>query len=316
MRLIFMGTPEFAVPSLAALAAGHEICAVVTRPDRPRRRMRASPEPSPVKREAGRRGLAILQPESIRDAAFADQARALAPEVIVVVAFGAILPPALLAIPPLGCVNLHASLLPRLRGAAPIARSIIEGEERTGVTTMRMDEGLDTGPILMQEELAIGALETAGELTARLAAAGAPLLLTTLGRLRAGTLVPAAQDASRATLAPPLGKPDGRIDWDLPADSIARRIRGCNPWPTASARLRGATVQLLRAGTAAGTAPGGAPGEIVALDGERILVCCGAGSILAIMELRFAGRRTITAREAVNGRLVEAGESFAPAATA
>jgi methionyl-tRNA formyltransferase len=317
MRLIFMGTPEFAVPSLVALAdAGHDISAVITRPDRPRRRRSSSPEPSAIKREAERRGLPVLQPASIRDAAFDDRIRALDPEIIIVVAFGAILPPAILKIPPRGCVNVHASLLPRHRGAAPIARSIMLGDRRTGITTMQMDEGLDTGAILLQESCDIGIHETAGELTGRLATIGAELLVTTLARLQAGTVTPGSQDSSRATLAPPLRKEEGRFDWNGEAESIAFLIRGCNPWPTAVARLRGEPVQLLRAGVASERPEEGEtaqPGVVVGIDRNRILVRCGGETFLEITELRFAGRKAMNVRDAVNGRLIKVGDTFAPA---
>ncbi len=316
MRLIFMGTPEFAVPSLAALAdAGHDIGAVITRPDRPRRRRSSSPEPSAIKREAQQRGLPVFQPGSIRHAAFDGRVRALDPEIIIVVAFGAMLPRSLLKIPPRGCVNVHASLLPRHRGAAPIARSIMQGDPRTGVTTMQMDEGLDTGAILLQEACDIGVRETAGELTGRLAAVGADLLIRTVARLQAGTLTSVKQDSSRATQAPPLRKDEGRFDWNGEAESIAFLIRGCNPWPTAVALLRGESVQMLRAEVSPDrpgereTAP---PGAVVALDRRRILVRCGGEALLAITELRFAGRKAMSAQDAVNGRLIEVGETFAP----
>ena len=318
MRLIFMGTPEFSLPSLVGLAeAGHEIRALVTRPDRPGRHRSSRPAPSAVKREAELRGIPVLRPASIRDAAFTGRILALDAEIIIVVAFGAILPPALLKIPARGCVNLHASLLPRHRGAAPIARSIMLGERRTGVTTMQMDEGLDTGGILLQEPCDIGAQETAGELSARLATIGAGLLLRTLDGLQAGHVTPVSQDSSRATLAPPLRKEDGWIDWNDAAESIASLIRGCNPWPTAVARLRDGAVQLLRAGVAPvgpeeeKPAP---PGTVVAIEREHILVQCGGRALLEVSELRFAGRRAMQARDAVNGRLIEAGEAFAPAA--
>jgi len=320
MRLIFMGTPEFAVPSLAALGdAGHDICAVVTRPDRPRRRRSSRPEGSPIKRESERRGFPVLQPGSIRGEPFADALRALDPEIIIVVAFGAILPPAILKIPPRGCVNVHASLLPRHRGAAPIARSIIMGDVTTGVTTMQMDEGLDTGDILLQERCDIGASETAGELTGRLSAVGARLLVATLDGLHAGHIASVHQDPARATLAPPLRKEEGRIDWNDEAESIARLIRGCNPWPTAVARLRGQPVQLLRAGVALGhpgREPAAPPGAVLATEHDHILVRCGGRGQLKVSELRFAGRKAMNARDASNGRLIEAGEIFAPATSA
>jgi len=319
MRLIFMGTPEFAVPSLCALAdAGHDIRAVVTRPDRPRRRRSAQPEPSPIKREAELRGIPVLQPATIRDAPFAARLSALDPEIIIVVAFGRILPPTILKAPPRGCVNVHASLLPRHRGAAPIARSIMIGDRITGVTTMQMDEGLDTGDILLQESCDIGTEETAGELTGRLAVIGAGLLIETLQGLLGGTVKAVSQDSSRATLAPPLRKEEGRFDWNDEAESIASLIRGCNPWPTAVARLRGEPVQLLRAGVGSGRSgeeEAAPPGSVVAIERDRLLVRCGGDALLEISELRFAGRKAMSVRDAVNGRFIEAGESFAPASS-
>lgn len=319
MRLIFMGTPDFAVPSLSALTdAGHDICAVITRPDRPRRRRSARPEPSAIKREAERLGLPVLQPASIRDIAFDQRIRELQPEIIIVAAFGAILPPSILEIPPRGCVNVHASLLPRHRGAAPIARSIMLGDRTTGITTMQMDEGLDTGAILLQESCQIGVRETAGELTSRLATVGAELLVTTLAGLQDGAVTPVSQDSSRATQAPPLRKEEGRFDWNGEAESIASLIRGCNPWPTAVARLRDEPVQLLRAGVVSEppeegkTAP---PGAVVGIGRTGILVRCGGEALLEITELRFAGRKAMNVRDAVNGRLIEVGDTFAPAAS-
>ncbi len=316
MRLIFMGTPDFAVPSLDALArARHDVAAVVTRPDRPRRSRSSHLEPSPVKRAAERLRLPVLQPETIKLSGFESRLRELAPDTIVVVAFGAILPPPILDVPPRWCINLHASLLPRHRGAAPVARSIMAGERETGVTTMRMDRGLDSGEILLRRSCAIEAEETAGELTARLSVVGADLLVETLTQHERGGLKPLPQDAGAVTLAPPLGKEDGRIDWNAAGQEIAARIRACNPWPTAAASLRGEPVQLLRATAAAGgqTSRGARPpGTVVAVDGGRILVQCGDGPTLALVELRCSGRRAISARDAVNGRLIGVGDRFAP----
>ena len=315
MRLVFMGTPEFAVPALRSiLEAGHKIAAVVTRPDRPRRSRSSPPEPSPVKTEAARHGLAILQPVTMREPALADRLGGLAPETIVVVAFGQILPAEILKIPPRWCINLHASILPKYRGAAPIARAILAGEKVTGCTTIKMDRGLDTGDILLARECAIGLQETAGELTGRLAELGAGLLMETLDSHARGALEPRRQDAREATQAPPLVKEDGRIDWSQGAPEIACRVRACNPSPLASTYLRGQAVQILRAEISFETTrvPRSpiAPGQVIRAEGERILVQCGGEGRLALLELRFAGRRTMSARDALNGRLVGLGDTF------
>jgi len=324
MRIIFMGTPEFAVPSLCALAAGgYELAAVVTRPDRPRRSSSSRPGPSPVKIEAMRLGIPLWQPESVRAPAFVDLVRETAPETIVVVAFGQILPPAILDLPPRWCINLHASALPAYRGAAPIARAIMAGETRTGLTTMRMDRGLDTGDILMTRGCDIVPQETAGELTSRLAGIGADLLLETLVAHARDALQPRPQDASRATYAPALRRDDGSINWDEPSRAVANRVRGCNPWPLAAAGLRGGRIQILRAmegpvdEVAAGSRtarPGTTPppGSVVGASGERLIVACGGGSLLSVLELRFPGRRAIAARDALNGRLVGTDDRFTP----
>ncbi len=317
MRVIFMGTPEFAAASLRAVVhAGHEVAAVVTRPDRPRRSRSARPEPSAVKRAAEALDLPVMQPESIRGEESLRRIADLRPQTIVVVAFGALLPPALLEIPPGWCINVHASLLPRYRGAAPIARSIMAGESVTGITTMKMDQGLDTGDILLQSECAIGEEETCGALTGRLAALGATLLVETLAQLDGPSITPRPQDHRVATNAPPLRKEEGRIDWNADAVSIAALVRACNPWPAACAGLRGATVQLLRAGVVDATTEAienVAPGTIVAFREGRALVRCAGERLLAVDEMRFPGRRAIPAAAAANGRLIRTGDSFVAA---
>jgi methionyl-tRNA formyltransferase len=319
MRLVFMGSSWFAVPALRALRrAGHAVVSVVTRPDAPRTHRSGRPGPTPVKAAALAMDLPILEPDSARDPELVETLRRLAPETIVVAAYGRILPPEILAVPARWCINLHASLLPRYRGAAPVARAILEGERITGVTTMRMDRGLDTGDILLQAECAIGLVETTGELTVRLADLGAALLVETLEQHARGALEPRRQDEREATLAPPLSRADGRIDWSAPAGAIAGRVRACNPWPVARADLGGRTVQILRADVSLERAPAGdrdaVPGRVVAAGNDRLLVQCGGGERLAILELRFPGRRAISARDAVNGRLVRAGDIFDRAA--
>jgi len=322
MRLVFMGTSEFAVPSLRALYdAGHTIAAVVTRPDRPRRRQSDRPAPSPVKKAALPLGLPVLDPAAVREPGFADRLKELTPEIMVVVAYGQILPPEILDIPPRGCINLHASLLPKYRGAAPIARALMAGEKITGVTTMKMNAGVDTGDILLQRDCPVGIGDTTGELTPRLAALGAPLLVETIDRIGRGILEPRRQDQAEASAAPPLKKEDGLIDWTAGAESIANCVRACNPWPVAHTAHRGAIVQILRAEVSfrpppdlnKETGPRAAaarpvPGQILAGGGGRLIVACQGESRLEILEMRFPGGRAISARDAVNGRLVRAGE--------
>jgi methionyl-tRNA formyltransferase len=319
MRVVFMGTPEFAVPSLEALArAGHDLVAVVTRPDRPRRHGGAAPEPSAVKVAAARLGVPVHQPESARDPGLESAVSTAAPDVVVVVAYGAILPASVLGIPRHGCINLHASLLPRHRGAAPIARALMAGDEVTGVTTMLMERGLDTGPILLQRECATTPEETAGELTSRLGALGAALLVETLAAVESGEVTPRRQPEAAATWAPPLRREDATIDWGQTAAIVAGRVRGCNPWPVAETFLGRGRVQILRAVSEPETIParGGeppAPGTVVEAAGDRIVVACGAGTLLRVLEIRRPGRRAQAARDALNGRLVRRGDRFAAA---
>lgn len=275
-----MGSGAFAVPSLEALlAAGHEVVSVVTQPDRESGRGRRVQAP-PVKAVAEHAGLPVLQPQRVRAPEPVAALQALAPELIVVVAYGQILPAAVLAIPPLGCVNVHASLLPRYRGAAPIQWAIARGERETGVTTMQIDAGLDTGPILLARPLVIADDETAAELKPRLATLGADLLLQTLDGLAAGSLAAKPQDHSQATLAPILKKEDGHVDWDLPAEQIAWRVRGFTPWPGMSTTCQGRGLRLVRARPEVGV--GGQSGELIAVDPTGLLVACGEGTHLRL----------------------------------
>ncbi|BBO72831.1 methionyl-tRNA formyltransferase [Desulfosarcina widdelii] len=247
LKIVYMGTPDFAVPPLRALQEnGFQMLAVVTQPDRPKGRGRKL-APPPVKETATAFGIPVIQPETVRSDDFHQCMRQLAPDLFVVVAFGQILPPSLLEIPALGAVNVHASLLPRHRGAAPIQWAIIEGDEETGVTTMMMDKGMDTGEILLMEKTPIAAEETADELHDRLSEMGAPLLLETLKHLQAGDLNPIVQDPAKATYAPMLKKTDGEIDWSQPAERIARRIRGMTPWPGAYTFSDGMRLKIFKA---------------------------------------------------------------------
>lgn len=304
MRLVFMGTPEFAVPSLEALLRADDsdnwtVVGVVTQPDRPKGRGQELAV-SPVKQVCLRESLPLLQPVKMKDPTFLDALRAWRPDLIAVAAFGRILTPTILAIPPKGCINVHASLLPKYRGAGPIQWAIIHGERETGITTMLMDEGMDTGAILLQETVAILPDDTAGSLSVRLAGAGGRLLVETLRRLRAGTLVPRPQDHSQATLAPLLKKEDGLIDWTLEAVAIANRVRGMSPWPGAYTYAKGDRWLIWRASALdqpAGAAP---PGTIVEVKKEGLLVATGRG-LLSIAGFQPANSRRMNVAQYLAG---------------
>jgi len=320
--IVFFGTPDFAVPTLAALvAAGRAPALVVTQPSRPVGRSR-QPQDPPVARWAHAHGLAVAQPERVRAPEFLETLRALAPQspgIAVVVAFGQIFPRDLLAVPRSGCINLHASLLPRWRGAAPIQAAVAAGEERTGVTTMQMEAGLDSGPILLQEEVAIGAAETAGELSIRLAETGAALVVRTLDELARGGLVPRAQDAALATYAPRLTRDSGRAGWSLSAKTLSDLLRAYTPWPGLTAELSGAPVKLVRARVLAPDPEAGdeaAPGTFLGLRhvpsdrSDALAVACGGGSVLGVEELQRPGRKPLRAADFANGERLRAGDRF------
>jgi len=308
MRVVFFGTPEFTVPSLEALVReGFPVLAVITQPDRPAGRGRTL-TPPPVKQCAQRLGLEVRQPERIRDPEFIAWLQSLAPEAGVVVGYGKILPPAIFELPPHGFINVHASLLPRYRGAAPIEWAIANGETRTGVTTIRIDAGLDTGDILLQEETEIGPEETADQLRVRLAEMGARLLIETLRGLEAGTITPRPQDHTQATLAPMLRKEDGRIDWNLPAPQIANRVRAFVPWPGAYTWLRGKLVHIWKARPVE-RPPAGPPGSLEVADGH-LWASCGEGTVLEILELQQEGRRRMPAAEFLRGFRLTENEKF------
>jgi methionyl-tRNA formyltransferase len=294
MRIVFMGSGAFAIPSLSALvSAGHDVVAVVTQPDKEKGRGREMAAP-PVKPVALARGLAVLQPRRIKLPEAQEELCRLAPELQVVVAYGQILPRTVLDIPPRGTVNVHSSLLPRYRGAAPIHWAIVNGETETGVTTMLLDEGLDTGPTLLARATPIGPEETAPELEARLAALGATLLLETIDGLKAGTLTPQPQDNARATLAPIIEKEQGRVDWSLPAAVLDRRVRGFFPWPGTTSTFEGRSLKVLRARPLAETG-GGAPGTVVAVDREGVVIACGEGTRLRLLEVQPESRKAMPA---------------------
>jgi methionyl-tRNA formyltransferase len=306
LRIAFLGSGAFAVPSLEALAgAGHEIAAVVTQPDREKGRGRAV-QPPPVKPAAEALGLRVLQPPKVRAPEAVEALRALAPELQVVVAYGQILPRAVIDIPPRGTVNVHSSLLPRYRGAAPIHWAVVNGDAETGVTTMLIDEGLDTGPTLLARRTPIGPEEMTPELEARLAALGGEVLLETIAGLERGTLVPTPQDHAAATHARMLEKGDARIDWTLAADAIARRVRGLQPWPGTETTHRGRALKILRGRPEA--AAGAAPGRVIAVGKDGFRVGCGGGSALAVLEVQPESRRAMPAAAYAAGARLEPGE--------
>jgi methionyl-tRNA formyltransferase len=298
VRVVFMGSGSFAIPSLTALLdAGHEVAAVVTQPDKEKGRGRAL-APPPVKPVALARGLSVLQPRRVREPEAQAALRALAPDVQVVVAYGQILPTSVIEIPRLRTVNVHGSLLPRYRGAAPVQWAIVRGERETGVTTMLIDAGLDTGPTLVARAEPIRDDDTADVLEARLSALGASVLIETLAGLEAGTLPAVPQDAERATLAPIIRKEDGVIDWALPAADIERRVRGFHPWPGASTTLAGRGLRILRARVAEG---GGEPGTVAAVDREGLHIACGSGTRLVLLDVQPESKRAMPAAAFAQG---------------
>jgi len=310
LRLVFCGTPAFAVPSLRQLLADSyfQVESVVTQPDRPKDRGKKTAS-SPVKDAALEAGVAVYQPEKIRSELSLDYFKRLAPDAVVIIAYGQIIPASLIAIPRLGWINLHGSLLPKYRGAAPINWAIVNGEKVTGLTTMQIDAGLDTGPMLLKYETGIGPDETAPELYDELAAAGAPLVVETLKKLDAGEIVAAPQDNSQASLAPPLKKEDGRIDWFLPAAKIYNRIRGLQPWPGAFTTFRGATCRLWGKPLKP-VAAGGLPGIILPTQEDGMLVLCGGATVMRVEYVQLEGRNRVTDREFMNGARIEPGERF------
>lgn len=294
-RLLFMGTPAFAVPSLERIVkAGHVVAAVFTQPDRPKGRGGTLAMP-PVKEAALRLGLPVHQPERVKRPEVVEQIRALKPDAIAVVGYGQIIPASILAIPPHGIINLHASLLPEYRGAAPIQWAIARGETRTGATTMKIDEGFDTGDMLLKWETAIGPEETAPELSARLAAAGADLLTRTLAELP--TIHPEPQDDAQATYAPILKKEDGKLDWRLSAREILNRIRGFEPWPGGYGFLRGQRFQIWRAALGTPRLP---PGALRVIN-RNLYAGCGAGESLELREVQLEGKKRMPAAVFLNG---------------
>ena len=306
MRVVFFGTPEFAVPPLEALVGeGFDVVAAVTQPDRPQGRSRSTRVPPPVKAAAESEDIPVLQPERPTEPGFVAQVRALAPDVGVVVAYGHILSPALLAIPKHGMINVHLSLLPELRRPAPVEWAIINGLEQTGVTIMLMDAGVDTGPILHQIPHHIPDDVTAGELAEHLAEMGAQALVEALALLEQGGLERRPQDGARATYAPKLTRDTARIRWGEPAERIARLIRGLDPRPGAWTELEGREVKFFGARVAEGR---GAPGQVLAADG-RLVIAAGGGAV-AVEEVQPAGKSPMTGAEWIRGRGVQADQRF------
>jgi methionyl-tRNA formyltransferase len=303
LRIVFAGTPVFSVPALDALhAAGHDIVAVYTQPDRPAGRGREL-KGSPVKQRAISLGLPVEQPTSLKTAEAQQRLGATAPDLMVVVAYGLILPQAVLDLPRLGCLNIHASLLPRWRGAAPIQRAVLAGDTRSGISIMVMDAGLDTGPELLRREVGIGPRDTGGDLHDRLAPIGAQAILAAVAGWTSGQLHPRPQDEAGATYAAKIRKDEARIDWNLPAVEIDRQVRAFNPWPVAETRLGVEQVRIWHAqpvDAGAGSTPG-APGEVVPGPANRLFVATGAG-VLELLTLQFPGRKPLPAYEILKSR--------------
>jgi methionyl-tRNA formyltransferase len=300
MRIVFAGTPAFAVPSLRAAHAHGEVVAAYTQPDRPAGRGRGL-NASPVKLEAIQRGIPVLQPESLKRRESQEALRQLAPDLLVVVAYGLILPRAVLDIPRFGCWNVHASLLPRWRGAAPIQRAIEAGDRETGVCLMQMEAGLDTGPVMLQQAIAIGVEETGGQLHDRLAELGARVLSDGLGLLRAGMRpIPRAQPAEGATYAHKLDKHEARLDWNQPAAALARKVRAFEPWPVAEAMVAGERLRIHGA-AALELAHGFAPGALLAAGKQGLDIACGQGA-LRLRTVQREGGKAITAADYLNAR--------------
>jgi methionyl-tRNA formyltransferase len=320
MRLLFCGTPQFAVPTLKHLFAQSdcEVAAVITQPDRPRGRGHEVSF-SPVKETAIAANIPVHQPEKIRAPEAQELLQGFGADVIVIIAYGQIIPARLLAIPKLGWINLHASLLPKYRGAAPIHWAIVNGETKTGCTSMRIDAGMDTGEILLQKEMEIAPSETAPELAARMSELGAPLMVETLRGLAAGTVVPRPQSHGLASSAPMLKKEDGRIDWSRPAQEIFNRIRGFAPWPGAYTSFRGQTCHIwgdpasnhLSDLGEQGAHPtkGATPGSLL-VQRNAAMVCCGGATYLRLLSIKLEGRKQVSAAEFVNGAHLYSGEHF------
>ena len=306
MKIVFMGTPDFAVPSLQGLIDdGHEILAVYTQPDKPVGRKQVL-TPPPVKALALEHGLPVYQPTKMRDGTVAAQLRELAPDLIAVVAYGRILPKEILEIPPYGCINVHGSLLPKYRGAAPIQWAVIDGEKESGVTTMQMDAGLDTGDMLLKTVVPLDEKETGGSLFDKLSKAGADLLLKTLDALENGTVTPQKQGESPTAYAKMLTKDMGAIDWNRPAKELERLIRGLNPWPSAYTKLNGKTLKIWAADVCGQTGEKAQPGTVLKAEKDEFLIQTGE-KILSVKELQLEGKKRMDTAAFLRGCHLEKG---------
>lgn len=311
LRIVYFGTPAFAVPPLdALLGSEHAVVAVVSQPDRPRGRGQQL-QPTATRRVADAHGVPVLQPTRIRDEEFLRAVRDLSPDLGVVAAFGRILPDSLLAIPRLGMINVHASILPSYRGAAPIQRAVLAGDAETGVTIMRVASELDAGPTFAVERVPIAPDATSGDVEAEVSRAGASLLMRVVDDLAAGRAVETPQDASRATYAPKVTKAEGPIDWNQPAAAIHNRIRGLQPWPLASASLAGARYVIRRSAVDEATTTA-LPGAVIEAHGDRLVTACAGGTTLRLLEIQPEGRRPMAARDFLAGRRLTPGDRFEP----
>ena len=300
MRIVYMGTPDFAVPALTCLyERGHEILCAVSQPDKPQGR-HAETVPTPVKKEAERLGIPVLQPVKATDPSFLEKIREMAPDAVVVAAYGKILRKAFLDIPKYGCINIHASLLPKYRGSAPIQQAVINGDEKTGVTIMKLDEGMDTGGILLQKEVTIDPEETGGSLFEKLSLIGGPLCDEALRALENGTLSPKAQDESLATMAPPLTKEMGEMNFEKEAAVLERLVRGLSPWPGTYTAVNGKLLKIHKVSVCEGSF-GEIPGTFLPGNSELIVVC-GNGTALRITELQMEGKKRMSAEEFLRGQ--------------
>lgn len=307
MRIVFMGTPEFAVPCLQKLIdCGHEVTGVFTQPDKPQGRKMIL-TPPPVKELALANGIPVYQPVKMRDGTALEMLKEADPELAIVVAYGKILPKEILELPKYGCINIHASLLPKLRGAGPIQWSVINGFDKTGVTSMQMDEGLDTGDMLISREIEIGENDTAGDMHDKLSVLGAQVLEETINALIAGELKPQKQNHDEFTYAPMLSKELSPIDWNAPAHEVHNKIRGLSPWPSATAVLGGKKVKIHKSILVTDSAK--SAGEVVE-NGKRLVVSCGDGKCIEILNIQAEGKKAMSAADFMRGNAVNIGDKF------
>lgn len=313
LRVVYFGTPSFAVPTLERLIASpHQVVAVVSQPDRPRGRGQRV-QPTPTKAVAATAGIPVLQPTRLKDPGLTTDLRALSPDLGVVAAYGRLIPDALLAVPRLGMINVHGSILPFYRGAAPVHRAVLAGDAETGVSIMRVVTELDAGPTFAMRKHPIGPEDTSADVEAALSVLGAELLIEVVGQLAAGTAREMPQDHARATFAPKLNKEEGRIDWSRPAEAIHNQVRGLHPWPLAYAQLSSRRVLVRRTRILPAPAASAPAGAVVAAGSDGIDVACGNGSLLRILEIQAEGRRPMPAKDFIAGYRLDAGAHFGPA---